>query len=84
MDLRNAKSQAQRQADEAAAQGLMHPKKEEKGWMGGLDSYAKHIQEGAWNKDKNKDLIAEEQLKQAKDQTDLLKRILNKPAPVLT
>jgi hypothetical protein len=59
-------------------------KKDPKGWMGGLESFAKHIQEGAWST--SKDSTAKDTLAEAKAHTLLLEAIRRRllmPSPPL-
>jgi hypothetical protein len=85
IDARIAKTEEDQQADTAAAKlAEAAGKKEPKGWSGGLEDYAKHLQEGAWGG--GKDQTAKDQLKEQQAQTKLLDAIkaqLAKPGPAV-
>ena len=79
---RLAQGEAQIKADEAAAKATgAAAEKSPKGWMGGLEDWAKRLQEGAFG---SKDKTPQDQLAEQKLQTALLAKIhgkLNVPMP---
>lgn len=88
IDEARAKAQQDFLADQQAAaeaQAKQAQAHEPKGWMGGIDEWAKHLQEGAWGKDKDK--LQKDQLAMQQQARDLLQKILAKmgqPVPVVT
>lgn len=80
IDARIARTEADRLKDDEAAQAnekkLKEDKdaaKEKKGFQGGLEEFAKHLQEGAW--DKKKVDVASQQLDEQKVTNELLKKL---------
>lgn len=82
IDERNEEMRKATLTDEAKATD-MKDRKAPKGWMGGIEEFAKHLQESAWNKN-DKDKLGKDALAEAKLHTALLKKILDKPPPPIT
>jgi hypothetical protein len=77
IDARIAATEADRAKDaEAAKASELAEKHKPKGWQGGLEEWAKHLQEGAFGK--GKDTTAADQLKTQQAMAQLLSEIKNK------
>lgn len=82
IDKRIAQTEADQKKDaELAKKNELAAKKEKepKGWQGGIEEWAKHLQEAAWGKDKDK--IAKDQLKEQQATNKLLEEIKKRTAP---
>lgn len=88
IDERNKQMQKSMQSDEAKAQALKDAgHRDRKGWMGGIEEYASHLQEAAFGSN-DKDKIAKQQLNVMEKQLEVLnslgKKILIPRAIVTT